>query len=79
MRCINSRLSILEDYLMTEPNLKESDRNRWQGVIDSYRVLRAELGKKKFVDADKNFNAFLNFDYSKLDALDKEDSSAIGY
>lgn len=79
MRCINSRLSILEDYLMTEPNLKESDRARWQGVIDAYRALRVELSKKRFLDADKNFNAFLNFDYSKLDALDKEDSSALGY
>lgn len=79
MRCINSRLSILEDYLYTEPNLKESDRARWQGVIDSYRALRAKLSEKKFMDADKNFNAFLNFDYSKLDVLDKDDSSAIGY
>ena len=79
MRCINSRLSILEDYLYTEPNLKESDRSRWQGVIDAYRALRVELSKKRFLDADKNFNAFLNFDYSKLDALDREDSSALGY
>ena len=79
LRCINSRLSILEDYLYTEPNLKESDRARWQGVIDAYRMLRIELSKKKFADADKNFNAFLNFDYSKLDVLDKDDSSALGY
>lgn len=79
MRCINSRLSILEDYLYTEPNLRESDRVRWQGVIDAYRALRVELSKKRFLDADKNFNAFLNFDYSKLDALDREDSSALGY
>ena len=79
MRCINSRLAILEDFLATEPNLKEADRARWQGVIDSYRDLRAKLSEKKFVSADRTLNAYLNFDYSKLDALDKDDSSAIGY
>ncbi len=79
MRCINSRLAILEDFLATEPNLKEADRARWQGVIDSYRELRAKLSEKKFATADRTLNAYLNFDYSKLDALDKDDSSALGY
>ena len=79
MRCINSRLSILEDFIATEPNLKDTDRARWQGVIDSYRELRAKLAEKKFTSADRTLNAYLNFDYSKLDALDKDDSSAIGY
>lgn len=79
MRCINSRLSILEDYLYNTPNINESERARWQGDIDAYRMLRVELSKKRFMDADKNFNAFLNFDYSKLDALDANDSSALGY
>lgn len=79
MRCINSRLSILEDFIATEPNLKEADRARWQGVIDAYRELRAKLAEKKFTSADRALNAYLNFDYSKLDVLDKDDSSAIGY
>ena len=79
LRCINSRLSILEDFMATEPNLKDADRARWQSVADAYRMLRVELSKKRFVDADKTLNAYLNFDYSKLDALDKEDSSALGY
>lgn len=77
MRCINSRLSILEDYLSTEPNLKDSERARWQADVDAYRMLRVELSKKKFMDADKSFNAFLNFDYSKLDALDQGDPNVI--
>lgn len=79
LRCINSRLSILEDFIATEPNLKEADRARWQSVIDSYRELRAKLSEKKFISADKALNAYLNFDYAKLDVLDKDDSSAIGY
>ena len=62
MRCINSRLSILEDFLATEPNLKDADRARWQGVIDGYRELRAKLSEKKFISADKALNAYLNFD-----------------
>lgn len=79
MRCINSRLSILEDYLYNTPQISDSERARWQSDIDAYRALRVELGKKRYMEADKNFNAFLNFDYSKLDALDANDSSAIGY
>lgn len=71
LRCINTRLGILEDYL---DNNEVSDRERehWMSVMDQYRMLRYEVGKKKFQSASKNFNAFLNIDYDALDALDRK-------
>ena len=71
LRCINSRIAILEDYLINEKGLNDIEVDHWRDVIDQYRMLRAEIGQKKFGSASKNFNAFLNIDYSKLDALDR--------
>lgn len=67
MRGLNSRLGILEDYLMNE-DLSYNDRKHWEGVAESYRQLRVILSKKKF--EDKQYGLF--FDYSALDKLDKK-------
>ena len=69
IRCINTRIGILEDYISTTPELSESEIDRWRGVIDSYRELRAYISSKKFRSAVQNFNNFLNIDY---DAIDKK-------
>ena len=71
LRCINTRLAILDDYLMNE-DLSDYERQHWQDVADQYRALRVEIGSKKFLNASKNFNAFLNIDYEALDRLDQK-------
>ena len=71
LRCINTRLAILDDYLMNE-NISDYERQHWQDVVDQYRALRIEIGSKKFGSASRNFNAFLNIDYDALDKLDKK-------
>jgi hypothetical protein len=71
LRCINTRLAILDDYLMNE-TITDYERQHWQEVADLYRALRIEIGSKKFLSASKNFNAFLNIDYDALDALDRK-------
>jgi hypothetical protein len=72
LRCINTRLSILDDYLANE-DITDYERQHWQDVADQYRSLRIELGSKKFNtnSASKNFSNFLNIDYDALDKLDK--------
>ena len=65
MRGINSRLGILEDYLVNE-ELSEYDRKHWEFVAQQYRELRVRLSQRKF--KEKQYGLF--FDYSKLDQLD---------
>lgn len=61
MRGINSRLSILEDYLDLE-ELRDSERKHWEAVSDKYKELRYVLSKKKF--KEKQYGLF--FDYDQL-------------
>ena len=68
MRAINSRLGILEDYLLND-DMSDYDRKHWEYVAQQYRDLRAKLANKKF--KEKQYGLF--FDYSKLDKLDNED------
>ena len=68
MRAINSRLGILEDYLLND-EMSDYDRKHWEYVAQQYRDLRAKLANKKF--KEKQYGLF--FDYSKLDKLDNED------
>ena len=70
LRCLNTRMAILQDYLATTPDLKEHEVQRWQDVIEQYRELRAAVASKKFGSASKNFNSFLTVDYDALDKLD---------
>jgi hypothetical protein len=68
---INNRLGILEDYLETE-NLKDYERDHWQGVANQYRELRIKLSKKKIWDK-KQYGIF--FDYNQLDQQTRKNSS----
>lgn len=63
LRQINAGLAILEDYVMTTPDLDESEKKRWRSVAEEYRKLRSELGKKKFKKTATNFWV----DYDALD------------
>lgn len=67
LRGINSRLSILEDYLAQE-DLKESEYNHWDRVAEAYRKLRVDISGKKF--KEKSWGVFI--DYNALDDLDKK-------
>jgi hypothetical protein len=59
MRSINSRIGILDDYLMNE-ELSDHDMKHWQGVANDYRDLRLELTKKKL--STKQWGVFINYD-----------------
>ena len=48
LRQINSRLSILEDYLSGD-KISDSNRKRYSAVMNEYLKLRAEVGKKNTV------------------------------
>lgn len=57
LRDINSRLSILDDYLNTT-DLDEKERQRWIGVKNRYMRLREDLSKKTTYD-DKYYGLFV--------------------
>ena len=59
MRSINSRIGILDDYLMNE-DLSDHDMKHWQDVANDYRDLRLELTKKKL--NTKQWGVFINYD-----------------
>lgn len=66
LRQINTRISILEDYIYNT-NISESEMKRWQGVIDTYRILRTELSNKK-IGYKKSYGVFV--DYDKFDKIE---------
>ena len=66
LRQINTRLSILEDYLYNTPGLSDAEKSRWGNLANQYRELRVELAKKN-VAAKKAYGIFI--DYEKLDNL----------
>lgn len=66
LRQINTRLTILDDYLRNTDKISDSERERWQGCINSYRELRAQLGQKK-IGGKKQYGIFI--DYDKLDQM----------
>lgn len=66
LRQINTRLTILDDYVRNEDKLSESERQRWLNDIEDYRNLRYQLGQKK-IGGKKQYGIFI--DYDKLDQL----------
>lgn len=66
LRQINTRISILEDYI-ANTELSDNEERHWQSVIDSYRSLRIELSKKK-IGYKKTYGVFV--DYDKFDAIE---------
>lgn len=69
LRGINTRLSILEDYIYNTPDLSENDRKRWETLVRRYKELRESLVKKKIW---KKSSYGLWMDYNELDYLDKK-------
>ena len=70
LRQINTRISILEDYLYNT-EVSPAEAARWRSVIDSYRSLRDELGRKK-ISNKKQYGICV--DYDALDKLDTQSS-----
>lgn len=71
LRQINTRISILEDYL-ANTDVSDAEAARWRNTIDAYRDLRYELSKKKIANK-KQYGIFV--DYDKLDQLDNNSSN----
>jgi len=68
LRGINTRLNILEDYLLQNADsISDNEKKHWQTVANQYRSLRQELSKKK-IGNKKQYGLW--FDYDKLDELD---------
>lgn len=70
LRGINTRLSIVEDYMYNTPDLSDIEKKHWQEVAMRYRGLREALSKKKIWNKNQ-YGLF--FDYGQLDSLDKEE------
>lgn len=71
LRQINTRISILEDYL-ANTDVSDAEAARWRNTIDAYRDLRYELSKKKIANK-KQYGIFV--DYDKLDQLDNNSNN----
>ena len=65
MRQINSRMSILEDYL-AEEEMDDKDRARWEKVYEEYNKIRSELSKKTVYNK-KMYGIFV--DYNALQQM----------
>ena len=61
MRQLSARITIIEDYLDTEDNIKDYERERWEEVSRLYRDLRMELASKKLNKAQ--YGIFVDYDY----------------
>ena len=59
MRQINSRMSILEEYLDTE-ELDEKDRKRWEDCYKKYLELRDALSRKTVYNK-KMYGLFVDY------------------
>lgn len=67
LRGINTRLSILDDYIYNTPEISDAERRRWEMVANNYRKLRDILANKKIINR-KQYGVFI--DYSQFDKLD---------
>lgn len=61
MRQINSRMSILEDYLREE-DIDDVDRKRWETCYSQYVQLRSELSKKT-IYKQKQMGLWMDYNY----------------
>lgn len=70
LHSINTRISILDDYVDNTPDISDYDRKKYEKLSDKYRSLRDYLAKKKIINK-KQYGVFI--DYSQYDHLDDED------
>ena len=69
LHSINTRLSILDDYIDNTPDISDYDKKKYEKLADKYRSLRDYLAKKKIINK-KHYGVFI--DYSQYDHLDDE-------
>lgn len=67
LKQINTRLSILDDYLSTTDPEKDRNYDRWEAVYTKYKAIRDEIAAKKVYNK-RNYGIFI--DYDKLDRED---------
>lgn len=66
MRQINSRIAILDDYVLNA-DISDYEREKYVDLIMKFRGLREDIGKKT-IKYKKSYGIFV--DYDKLDAMD---------
>lgn len=67
LKQINTRLTILDDYIWSNDGKKDPNRDRWQSVYDKYIAIRDEIAAKKVYNK-RNYGIFV--DYDKIDKTD---------
>jgi len=70
LHSINTRISILDDYVYNTPDISDSERKRYEKLAEKYRDLREYISKKKIINK-KQYGVFI--DYSQYDHLDDEE------
>lgn len=68
MRAINTRISILQDYLYNTPDMRPSEREHYEQVVRKFMELREALTKKRIWNK-KQYGIFV--DYDQLDRMDE--------
>lgn len=63
MRQINSRMSILDDYIYNSQNIDNKELERWHKLYDKYDLLRQELSKKTIYN-NKSYGLWLDYNYA---------------
>ena len=63
LRQINTRISLLDDYLLSE-DLSDHEREKWYKIMTEYRAIREEISNKKVYNK-KQYGIW--FDYNQLD------------
>lgn len=77
MRQINSRMSILEDYL-NEEDMDDIDRKRWEECYKQYVDLRSTLSKKTLYKR-KQMGLWMDYNYLTNNNMDDRDPRANTY
>lgn len=73
MRQINSRISILDDYI-NDADSDKTDNDRWKDVYEQYRKIRSELSRKTVYDK-KMYGLFI--DYNALADMSSKEQRQI--
>lgn len=63
MRQLNTRMSVLDDYLYNSENLDPRERERWEKLLHKYDILREELSKKTVYN-HKQYGLWLDYNYA---------------
>lgn len=66
MRQINTRISIIEDYLATEKGIDDQDRKRWNQLYARFTALRDKLSKTTVYKV-KSYGLYVNYPDIKPD------------